>query len=82
MILDRRLSRTEEVISVSISCQWGESSPGSNFSLGSGMEKIFVAGISRFSFQPVSITLLSKCKLPPTTSSRLTTDAGTGNFFS
>ena len=33
---------------------------GSNFSLGSGMEKIFIAGISRFSFQPVSITLLLK----------------------
>ena len=30
----------------------------SNFRLGSVMEKIFVAGISRFSFQPVSITLL------------------------
>ena len=82
MILDRRLSRTEEVISVSISCQWGESSLGSNFSLGSSMEKNFVAGISGFSFQPVSTTLLMKCKLPPTASSRLTTDAGTGKFFS
>jgi hypothetical protein len=60
MILDRRLSRTEEVISVSISYQWGESSPGSNFGLGNGMEKIFVVGISRFSFQPVSVTLLLK----------------------
>ena len=82
MILDRRLSRTEEVTSDSTSCQRGEPSLGSNFRLADRVEKIFAAGISRFSFQPVSITLLLKCKLPPTAPSRLTTDACTGNFFS
>jgi hypothetical protein len=47
---------------------------GSNFGLYRIVEKIFIADISRFSFRPVSITLLSKCKLPATAANPLTTD--------
>jgi hypothetical protein len=60
----------------------GRASPGSNFSLGSGVEKIFVAGISRFSFQPVSVTLLLKMQTTTNVLKPTAPDAGIGNFFS